>query len=120
MFSVFLVSMSIEIKLYNYVRSYMIEIDLMELGIRTLNYFKMDLKFHSNSLVVGRVCVHEDSALGICFQYTGIKFSNLPESPQNTILKLKERRRENRKVGKASPRLKPFKKYLPLTIKRSI
>lgn len=54
----------------------------------------MDLEFHSNSLVVDRVYVHEDSALGICFQYTGIKFSNLQESPQNTILRLKERRRE--------------------------
>lgn len=63
MFSVFLVSVSIEIKLYNYVRSYMIEIELMEFGIRILNYFKMDLEFHSNSLVVGRVYVHEDSAL---------------------------------------------------------
>lgn len=62
-FSNFLVPISLEIKLYNYVGSYIIEIDLMEHGVEILSYSKINLEFHSNSLLVGRICIQEESPL---------------------------------------------------------
>jgi hypothetical protein len=41
----------------------MIEVDFIEFGWGALSYSKMNLEFHSNSLVLGRVYVHEDSPL---------------------------------------------------------
>lgn len=38
----------------------MIEVDFIEFGWGVLSYFKMNLEFYSNSLVLGRVYVYED------------------------------------------------------------